>query len=334
MRSDKVLQPNTEVSAEFLRRIHPNAEFALLDNGACHYYCAWNVHFQCAQFGDNFNLPLLVEYTAEKQVFYNVLKELFDYYLQQPFGEEVSRFVLYIVAATRDGEYFKKCIEHYLSRIETVDDKIDELLKEQRLFAANEGWARYFMPVAKALFDESAVEIRLDNMIYKNAVLAPLQSALRMTNAEYAAKFAEAVKNEEDELIWQAMEVAGFSTEDILSAVNLVPRYMETVLNDSEIEADTKFAALFKTVRHNLWKLNSMLGIEDPGNYTVGEQYNADEFFDAYGTLNSAYQTILKYKSYAPEQFRTFERYFEIYRPIHELLSIERTSASHPEKIS
>ena len=334
VRSDKVLQPDTDTATALLQKIHPNAEFALLDNGACHYYCCWNVRFPCAQFGDTFNLPLLVEYTADQQVFYGVLEELFDYYLQKPFGEEVGRFVRYIVAATGNGEYFKKCIEHYLSRIETVDDKIDELLKEQRLFAANDGWARYFMPVAKALFDESAVEIRLDNMIYKNAVLAPLQGALRMTNAEYAAKFAEAVKNEEDELIWQAMEVAGFSTEDILSAVNLVPRYMETVLNDSEIEADTKFAAPFKTVRHNLWKLNSMLGIEDPENYTVGEQYNADEFFDAYGTLNSAYQTILKYKSYASEQFRIVERYFEIYRPIHELLSIERTSASHPEKIS
>lgn len=334
VRSDKVLQPNTEISAEFLRRIHPNAEFALLDNSACHYYCAWNVHFQCAQFGDTFNLPLLVEYTAGKQVFYNVLKELFDYYLQQPFGEEVSRFVLYIVAATGDGEYFKKCIEHYLAGIETVDGKIDGLLKEQRSFAANEGWTRYFIPVANDLFDESATEIRLDNMIYKNAVLAPLQNALRMTTAEYAAKFAEAVKNEDDELKWQAMEVAGFSAEDILSAVNIVPQYMEAALNNREIETDTKFAVPFKTVRHNLWKLNSMLGIEDPENYTVGERYNADEFFDAYVTLNSAYQAISKYKRYASEQFRTIERYFEIYRPIHELLSIERTSASHPEKIS
>ena len=334
VRSDNVLQIDRGTAVAFLQKIHPNAEFALLDNSACHYYCCWNVRFPCAQFGDIFNLPLLVEYTADQQVFYGVLEELFDYYLQKPFGEEVGRFVRYIVVATGNGEYFKKCIEHYLSRIETVDDKIDELLKEQRLFAANEGWARYFMPVAKALFDESAVEIRLDNMIYKNAVLAPLQSALRMTNAEYAAKFAEAVKNEDDELRWQAMEVAGFSAEDILSAVNIVPQYIEAVLNDREIDSDTKFAVPFKTVRHNLWKLNSMLGIEDPENYTVGERYNADEFFDAYGTLNSAYQTILKYKSYAPEQFRTFERYFEIYRPIHELLSIERTSASHPEKIS
>ena len=333
VRSDKVLQPDTDTSAGILKRIHSNAEFALFDNSAC-YYCAWNVRFPCAQFGDTFNLPLLVEYTVEQQAFYNVLDELFAYYLQQPFGEEVSRFVLYIVAATGNGEYFKKCIEHYLAGIDTIDGKVDELLKEQRSFAANKEWTRYFIPVAKELFDESAAEIRLDNMIYKNAVLAPLQRALRMTDAEYAAKFAEAVKNEDDELRWQAMEVAGFSAEDILSAVNLVPRYMEAVLNDSEIEVDTKFAVPFKTVRYNLWKLNSILGIEDPENYTVGEQYNADEFFDAYGTLNSAYQAISRYKSYAPEQFRTFERYFEIYRPIHELLSIERTSASHPEKIS
>lgn len=334
VRSDKVLQLDTDTATALLQKIHPNAEFALLDNGACHYYCCWNVRFPCAQFGDTFNLPMLVEYTAEQQAFYNVLDELFAYYLQQPFGEEVSRFVLYIVAVTGNGEYFKKCIEHYLAGIETTDGKVDELLKEQRSFAANEGWTRYFIPVAKELFDESAVEIRLDNMIYKNAVLTPLQNALRMTKAEYAAKFAEAVKNEDDELRWQAMEVAGFSAEDILSAVNIVPQYMEAALNNREIETDTEFAVPFKTVRHNLWKLNSMLGIEDPENYTVGERYNADEFFDAYGTLNSAYQAISKYKSYASEQFRTIERYFEIYRPIHELLSIERTSASHPEKIS
>ena len=110
VRSDKVLQLDTDTATALLQKIHPNAEFALLDNGACHYYCCWNVRFPCAQFGDTFNLPMLVEYTAEQQAFYNVLDELFAYYLQQPFGEEVSRFVLYIVAVTGNGEYFKKCI--------------------------------------------------------------------------------------------------------------------------------------------------------------------------------------------------------------------------------
>ena len=334
VRSDKVLQPNTEIMDAFLQKIHPNAEFALLDNSACHYYCAWNVHFPCAQFGDSFNLPLLVEYTAEQNVFFDILDRLFNYYLGQPFGEDVSRAVLYIVSATGKNDYFEKCIDRYISAIETTDGKIDELLREHRLFTSNASWKQYFKLVAINLFDESAAQIRLNNMIYKNAILSPLKSALKMTDAEYVAKFANAVRGEDENLIWQALEVAGFSVEDMLSVVNVVPHYIDAILNNEDIQAETAFATPFKTVRFNLWKLNNMLGIENAENYTVGEQYSVDEFFNVYGTLVFAYQTILKFKSYAADGFVVLERYFEIYRPIHELLSIERTSASHPEKIN
>ena len=333
-RSDNVLQPDGAIATALLQKIHPDAEFALLDNKACHYYCAWNVCFPCVQFEGVFQLPLLVEFTAGQNVFHEVLDELFGYYLEQPFSEEVSRFILYIVTSTSETGYFEKCIEHYLSGIEATDKKIDELMKEHRMFSANAGWMQYFTAVAQKLFDDSAAEIRLDNMIYKNAVLSPLKDALGMTDAEYISKFAAAVKGEEDNLIWQALEVAGFPAEDILSVVNIVPRYMDAVLNNEPIETETKFAAPFETVRHNLWKLNAMLGIEDAGNYTINEDYNVDDFFSIYGTLSSAYQKISEYKLYAGGQFEELESYFGIYRPIHELLSIERTSASHPEKIN
>lgn len=244
----------------------------------------------------------------------------------------MSRAILYIVSATGKSDYFEKCIDRYISVIETADGKIDELLREHRSFSLNASWEKYFVPVAKGLFNESVVQIRLDNMIYKNAVLAPLKSALKMTDAEYVAKFIGAVRGEDENLIWQALEVAGFSVDDMLSVVNVVPRYIDLILNNEDIEAETKFAVPFKTVRFNLWKLNSMLGIENAETYTIGDQYNTDEFFNVYGTLISAYQTISKFKNYAADKFAMLERYFEIYRPIHELLSIERTSASHPEK--
>lgn len=334
VRSDKVLQPDSDTAVSLLQKIHPDAEFALLDNSACHYYCCWNVRFPCAQFNGIFNLPLLVEYTAEQNVFFDILDRLFNYYLGQPFGEDVSRAVLYIVSATGKNDYFEKCIDRYISAIETTDGKIDELLREHRLFTSNASWKQYFKLVAINLFDESAAQIRLNNMIYKNAILSPLKSALKMTDAEYVAKFANAVRGEDENLIWQALEVAGFSIADMLSVVNVVPRYLDNILNDEDIQAETAFAIPFKTVRFNLWKLNNMLGIENAENYTIGEQYNVDEFFNVYGTLVSAYQAISKFKSYAADKFAMLERYFEIYRPIHELLSIERTSASHPEKIN
>lgn len=334
VRSDKVLQPDSDTAVSLLQKIHPDAEFALLDNSACHYYCCWNVRFPCAQFNGIFNLPLLVEYTAEQNVFFDILDRLFNYYLGQPFGEDVSRAILYIVSATGKNDYFEKCIDRYISAIETTDGKIDELLREHRLFTSNASWKQYFEPVAINLFDESAAKIRLNNMIYKNAILSPLKSALKMTDAEYVAKFANAVRGEDKNLIWQALEVAGFSIADMLSVVNVVPRYLDNILNNEDIQAETAFATPFKTVRFNLWKLNNMLGIKNAENHTIGEQYNVDEFFNVYGTLVSAYQAISKFKSYAADKFAMLERYFEIYRPIHELLSIERTSASHPEKIN
>ena len=98
-------------------------------------------------------------------MFFDILDRLFNYYLGQPFGEDVSRAVLYIVSATGKNDYFEKCIDRYISVIETADGKIDELLREHRSFSLNASWEKYFVPVAKGLFNESVVQIRLDNMI-------------------------------------------------------------------------------------------------------------------------------------------------------------------------
>ena len=69
---------------------------------------------------------------------------------------------------------------------------------------------------------------------------------LKLTDAEYVAKFANAVRGEDENLIWQALEVAGFSVEDMLSVVNVVPHYIDAILNNEDIQAETAFATPFK----------------------------------------------------------------------------------------
>ena len=41
-----------------------------------------------------------------------------------------------------------------------------------------------------------------------------------------------------------------------------------------------------------------------------------------------------KYRQDAVSEYGELKQYFDIYEPIHELLSMERTSASHPEKLT
>ena len=77
-----------------------------------------------------------------------------------------------------------------------------------------------------------------------------------------------------------------------------------------------------------------MLGVESLSDYTIKEDYNVDEFFNAYGTFISTCRTLEKYRRYAEKEFKELEGYKAIYDTVHELLSIERTASSHPEKIT
>ena len=171
-------------------------------------------------------------------------------------------------------------------------------------------------------------------MIYKNTVLTPLKNELKIGAQDYVKMFAEPVLSEDQDLVYQALETAGFETNQILGVVNVVETYMDKILNDESISADTSLADKFRTVSSNLWNLNDMLGIESYSEYTLKEDFNVDEFFNTYSTLKTAIKTIEKYSKFAQDKYNNMNKYLEIYEPIHELLAIEREASSHPDKIT
>ena len=174
-----------------------------------------------------------------------------------------------------------------------------------------------------------------NNMIYKNTVLTPLKKAMGLSNVDYVQRFVKTVKEKESpELVYQALETAGFETSEILSVANVVEGYTQKIILGEDISVDNSLAGKFQNVKVNLWKLNDMLGIESISNYTLKDDYNVDEFFNAYSTLQTAVKGIEKYKQYAPQGYTQIGLFMGIYEPIHEILSIERTSASHPDKIT
>jgi hypothetical protein len=222
-----------------------------------------------------------------------------------------------------------------LNGVKSVDEKIGVLLKLHAEFAKNSAWKLYFDEISESLFTQSVEEVRLDNMIYKNTVLTPLKKAMGLSNVDYVQRFVKTVKEKESpELVYQALETAGFETSEILSVANVVEGYTQKIILGEDISVDNSLAGKFQNVKVNLWKLNDMLGIESISNYTLKDDYNVDEFFNAYSTLQTAVKGIEKYKPYAPQGYTQIGLFMGIYEPIHEILSIERTSASHPDKIT
>ena len=334
-RNDNVIKIDNKTSGIFLDWIDENAEFALVDNSAIHYYNALNVSMPCVKFGDTFEMQLLVESVASAEQYSELVKAIFEVVKNRPFDSESGRTVLFVVDGLKDADLFGEYVEAKLSALKTADDKIELLMKMNAIFNKNAEWKAYFETFAKDLFEASVEEIRLDNMIYKTTVLSPIKEALGMTEIDYITNFTKHIaKDEDSDLVYQALETAGFETNVILGVVNVIEKYMQSVIIGQNILSETSLASKFQNVKINLWKLNDMLGIESVSEYTLKDDYNVDEFFNAYSTLQTSYKGIEKYKQYAAKEYAQVKQFMDIYEPIHDILSIERTASSHPDRIT
>lgn len=331
---DTSMKLGVDDSTTLLNGLNSNAEFALLDKSSLKYYSPLNVVMPCEQLGDTFEMQLLVERTVDEEVLKSVLLKLYDIYHDETFSAEIGKAILFIVESLKDSSYFEKYSTNQLSKYNSVDEQIDLLLKMNSSFKNNASWNEYFKVLGSNLVTNSINEIRLDNMIYKNTILTPLKNELKIGVQDYVKMFAEPVLSEDQDLVYQALETAGFETNQILGVVNVVETYMDKILNDESISADTSLADKFRTVSSNLWNLNDMLGIESYSEYTLKEDFNVDEFFNTYSTLKTAIKSIEKYSKFAHDKYNNMNKYLEIYEPIHELLAIEREASSHPDKIT
>ena len=331
---DTSMKLGVDDSTTLLNGVNSNAEFALLDKSSLKYYSPLNVVMPCEQLGDTFEMQLLVERTADEEVLKSVLLKLYDIYHDETFSAEIGKAILFIVESLKDSSYFEKYSTNQLSKYNSVDEQIELLLKMNSSFKTNADWNECFKVLGSNLVTNSINEIRLDNMIYKNTILTPLKNELTIGAQDYVKMFAEPVLSEDKDLVYQALETAGFETNQILGVVNVVETYMDKILNDESISADTSLADKFRTVSSNLWNLNDMLGIESYSEYTLKEGFNVDDFFNTYSTLKTAIKSIEKYSKFAQDKYNNMNKYLEIYEPIHELLAIEREASSHPDKIT
>lgn len=334
-RADNVLRTDTTFSRTLLDKVDKNAAFALLDLSALRYYSALNVKMPCEQLSDTFEMQLLTENIADEVLYRETAKAIFEKYIQMPFGEDVAKVVTFTVNALKDSSYFAVATEKQFESVKNTDGKIEILLKLNDVFAKNAEWQQYFNSVATSLLGDSVSEIKIDNVIYKSTILNPLRKVLGLSDFDYVQKFAASlIASEDDEIVYEALVSAGFTIECVLSVVNIVENFAEKAVSGEEIYSDTDLGNVFHNIGYNLRKLNEMLGIESLAEYAIKDDFNEEEFFNTYATLKTAIKSVQKYEKYAPKPYYSLKKYMAIYEPIHETLSIERTTASHPERIT
>ena len=157
-RTDNALRMDKDFSIKILGKIGGNAEFALLDTPVLHYYSAVNVKMPCSQLGDTFEMQLLTESVLDEARYKETVEEIFEYYVQKNFDDDIAKVVLFTVVALKDSSYFDKTIKVLFENAKIVDDKIGIILKLNNAFTKNAEWKNYFVSTAKELFEEEDVD--------------------------------------------------------------------------------------------------------------------------------------------------------------------------------
>ncbi len=331
-RTDNVLKYE---NGGYLDILDEKAEFALLDNAGCKYYLPLNIRIPCKTFGDVFEMQLLVETVASEEQFRRVLQAIYLDCFERGCSSESSQTLAYVAMVLGDAELLNKYTLKKLSELGADEDRIDLLLRLNTTFSKCEGWNAYFAEIAKEIFERYIQTIELESIIFKNTVLTPLRKAMDMPEAEYISALAEPLKAKESaELVYQALDSASFAESEILAVVNVIDIYATRVLERTPIDGATELASKFALFSGNLWKLCDMLGVENPSDYTLKDDYNIDEFFNTFATYSKAQKEIEKYKAYAKDSYEQLKRFDSIFNPVQEVLSIERTASEHPEKIT
>lgn len=332
-RTDNVLR--YENDGTYLDILDDKAEFALLDNAGCKYYLPLNVRIPCKTFGDVFEMQLLIETVASDEQFKRILQAIYLDCCEHSASSESSQTLAYLATVLQDAELLNKYTQKKLSELGMDEDRIDLLLRLNTAFAKCEGWNAYFAEIARDIFARYTQTVELKSIIFKNTVLTPLRKAMDMPESEYISALAEPLKKKESaELVYQALDSASFTESEILAVVNVIELYATRVLERTPIDGVTELAGKFALFSGNLWRLCDMLGVENPSDYTLKDDYNIDEFFNTFATYSKAKKDIEKYKAYAKESFIQFDRFDSIFNPVQEVLSIERTASEHPEKIT
>ena len=332
-RTDNVLR--YENGGAYIDILDEKAEFALLDNAGCKYYLPLNVRIPCKTFGDVFEMQFLVETVASEDQFKRILQAIYLDCYERNCSSESSQTLAYVATVLQDAELLNRYTLKKLSELGGDEDRIDLLLRLNTTFSKCEGWNAYFAEIAKDIFNRYVQTVELGNIIFKNTMLTPLKKAMDMPESEYISALAEPLKKKESaELVYQALDSASFAESEMLAVVNVIDLYATRVLERAPIDGATELAGKFALFSGNLWKLCDMLGVENPSNYTLKDDYNIDEFFNTFATYSKAKKDIEKYKAYAKASYEQLERFDSIFDPVQEVLSIERTASEHPEKIT
>ena len=250
-----------------------------------------------------------------------------------PFEKCIIIKKLTIISKCKD--YLEQFANALLCKTESYTEKINLFFKLNEEFINETEWKDYSQECAERLFEMLCTQITVDGFAAQNILGKKLNEIMGLNEVEYISKMSKnLIGNQEDAIVFEALEAADFSVDVILSIINIFDVYCKRIIEGVDIIGNSKLSDHCKSLGWALSELKNLTGIDNPFEGAAEMDFDQERFIQVMVTFSDSMKKIEKYKNFAREYYKILALFQERFIEIKEVVTIEKEATKNPKNIN
>lgn len=279
------------------------------------------------------NLIILQQVSDDIQT--QLMREIFLNCIETDMPLEKIEIIRNLTRISKCKDYLEQYTNYLLQDIESLTDKINLFIQINYKLRKEEYWWDYARTVAESLFEILCNNISVDSFVAQNILGKKLNEIIGMNDLMYISRLSKKLIEEEDDVIvFEACEGAGFSIDTVLCVVNVFKEYCKQIIDEVYVSGNSKLSSQFTLLGQALSELRDMTGIDNPYEDSAELDFDHDKFYRVMATFTDSIRKIEKYKAFALDEYKYLLFLQERFIEIKEVVTIEKEATKNPKNIN
>lgn len=281
------------------------------------------------------SLNLIAVQQLDENVQQQLMRELFLKCIEASVPFERCNIIKKLTQISKCKDYLEQFTNSLLRNKSSLTEKIELFIKLNDEFTTESEWKGYAKSSAEHLFNELCSQVTVDGFVAQNILGKKLNKIMALHDIEYLTKISERLVNEEDDVItFEALEGEDYSTDVVLSVVNVFESYCKQIIDGVHISGNSKLSGQCTLLGQALSELRELTGIDNPFEDSAELDFDSDRFSQVMATFTDSMKKLAKYKAYAMEQYKMLVSFQERFIEIKEVVTIEKEATKNPKNIN
>lgn len=280
-------------------------------------------------------LNLVAVQQLEEEIKQQLMREVFLKCIEVAEPFERCDIIKKLTQISKSRDYLEQFANCILRKMSICVKKIDTFLKLDTEFSKMDEWGDYARLKSEYLLDELCEKVSLDGFAAQNILGKKLNKILGLHDIDYLSKIAKKlVEDEGDVIAFEALDGTDYSTDVVLSVVNVFELYCKQILEGVHIGGNSKLSGQCALLGQALSELKDITGIVNPYEDPAELDFDNDRFIQVMATFADSLKKLERYKVYAMDQYKMLISFQERFIELKGVVTIESEAFKNPENIN